>query len=128
MLKKQLKKKQKNNPMENYPRLELSHRNILYNLNHFRSKLKPSVKMLVLVKANAYGHGADILGRVCEDAGVDYLGVAFANEGIALRRSGVRLFRFFNSDPDRQMDVTTMEDFFRRRVRFPGAKLIAVKK
>ena len=77
--------------MEHYPRLELSHKNILYNLNHFRSKLKPSVKMLVLVKANAYGHGADILGRVCEDAGVDYLGVAFANEGIALRRSGVRL-------------------------------------
>ncbi len=77
--------------MESYPRLELSHRNILYNLTHFRSMLKPNVKMLVLLKANAYGHGAEILGRVCEDAGVDYIGVAFANEGIALRRSGVRL-------------------------------------
>ena len=77
--------------MDNFPRLELSHRNILYNLNHFRSLLKPSVKILVLLKANAYGHGADILGRVCEDAGVDYIGVAFANEGVALRRSGVRL-------------------------------------
>ncbi len=46
---------------------------------------------------------------------------------VAFQRSGVRMFRFFNSDPARQMDVTTMEDFLRRRVRFPGVKLIAVK-
>jgi len=76
---------------ENYPRLELSLEHLKYNYNHFRSLLKPETKMLVLLKANAYGHGAVALCREVEKLGVDYIAVAFANEGVELRRAGVRL-------------------------------------
>lgn len=43
------------------------------------------------VKANAYGHGLCAMGKAAEEAGVDYLGVAHLQEGIALREAGVRI-------------------------------------
>ncbi len=43
------------------------------------------------VKANAYGHGLCIIGKAAEAAGVDYLGVAHLQEGIALREAGVQI-------------------------------------
>lgn len=76
---------------ENYPRLELSLANLQYNFNHFRSRLRPATRILVLLKANAYGHGAVALCREVERLGADYIAVAFANEGVELRRAGVRL-------------------------------------
>lgn len=76
---------------ENYPRLELSLEHLKHNFNHFKSLLKPTTKMLVLVKANAYGHGAKALCREIEKLGADYLAVAFANEGVELRKVGVTL-------------------------------------
>jgi alanine racemase len=48
-------------------------------------------KILALVKANAYGTGLCEVGRFLERHAVDYLGVAFVDEGIALRRAGVAL-------------------------------------
>lgn len=76
---------------DNFPRLELSINNLRYNLAHFKSLLKPETKVLVLLKANAYGHGAEALAREVEDAGADYVAVAFANEGVELRKVGVAL-------------------------------------
>ena len=46
---------QRNN---DFSRLELNLQNSLYNYRYFRAKIKPQTKLLVLVKANAYGHGA----------------------------------------------------------------------
>ncbi|MBI2742422.1 MAG: alanine racemase [Chlamydiales bacterium] len=43
------------------------------------------------VKANAYGHGLCEMGRAAEEAGLDYLGVAHLQEGVDLRRAGVKL-------------------------------------
>ena len=43
---------------DDFSRLELNLRNCLSNYRYFRSKLEASTKLLVLVKANAYGHGA----------------------------------------------------------------------
>ena len=75
----------------NYPRLEISEDNLRYNLEHFRSKLKPSTKLLMLLKANAYGTGAFEVGRLIKGMGVDYVAVAFVNKGIDLRRAGIDL-------------------------------------
>lgn len=50
-----------------------------------------NVKYLLPVKSNAYGHGIINIGRAAAEAGVDYLGVATADEGIELRTSGIRL-------------------------------------
>ncbi|MBR4660716.1 MAG: alanine racemase [Bacteroidales bacterium] len=75
-----------------YPRLEISEQNLLHNSSHFRSKLMPETAMLVLLKANAYGFGMDVLADELQDLGlVDYFGIAYAKEGIQLRSRGIRL-------------------------------------
>lgn len=65
---------------------------IKHNLDYFRSFLKPTTKLMALVKANAYGHGAPELSLALERMQlVDYLGVAFPCEGFELRKAGVTL-------------------------------------
>jgi len=77
------------NSNNDFSRLELKLSNCLENYRYFRSKLFPSTKMLVLVKANAYGHGAVEFASMMRDAGADYLAVALPVEGIELRRAGI---------------------------------------
>ena len=52
--------------------------------------MQDATKLLVLVKANAYGHGAGELASLMEDAGADYLAVAYPVEGIELRQGGIK--------------------------------------
>ena len=74
-----------------FTRLELSLPNCLDNFRYFRSRLEPSTKLLVLVKANAYGHGAVEMSAMLQRAGADYLAVALPVEGIELREAGISL-------------------------------------
>ena len=74
-----------------FSRLELNLPNCLDNYRYFRSKLRRSTRLLVLVKANAYGHGAVEFALMMQNAGADYLAVALPVEGIELRRSGISL-------------------------------------
>jgi alanine racemase len=74
-----------------FTRLELSLPNCLDNFRYFRSRLEPSTKLLVLVKANAYGHGAVEMSAMLQQAGADYLAVALPVEGIELREAGISL-------------------------------------
>jgi alanine racemase len=60
------------------------------NLAAVRAGLPPSVALLAVVKANAYGHGAALVAPIFESAGADYLGVATVEEGVELRAAGVR--------------------------------------
>ena len=74
---------------EEFSRLEINLGGCLENYKYFRSKLQDSTKLLVLVKANAYGHGAVEFASLMEDAGADYLAVAYPVEGIELRQAGI---------------------------------------
>lgn len=74
-----------------FSRLEINLRGCLANYRYFRSGLDASTKMLVLVKANAYGHGAVEFAGLMEEAGADYLAVAYPVEGMELRKAGIRL-------------------------------------
>lgn len=74
---------------EDFSRLEISLSGCLENYGYFRSKLNPGTKLLVLVKANAYGHGAVEYASMLQDAGVDYLAVAYPIEGVELRQAGI---------------------------------------
>ncbi|HWQ08336.1 MAG TPA: alanine racemase [Holophaga sp.] len=66
--------------------------NIRKNLEGIRKAVGPARKVLVAVKANAYGHGAVQVARMAERLGLaDWLGVATVPEGIQLRKAGVRL-------------------------------------
>ncbi|MCZ4407859.1 bifunctional UDP-N-acetylmuramoyl-tripeptide:D-alanyl-D-alanine ligase/alanine racemase [Cryomorphaceae bacterium 1068] len=60
------------------------------NLDYIRSLLNPSVQIMAMVKAFAYGSGSSEVAAALEYAGVDYLAVAYADEGIALRESGIK--------------------------------------
>ena len=75
---------------EEFSRLEISLPACLENYKYFRGKLDDSTKLLVLVKANAYGHGAVEFASLMEDAGADYLAVAYPVEGIELRQGGIK--------------------------------------
>lgn len=72
-----------------FSRLEINLPNCLRNYQYFRSRLKPETKLLVLVKANAYGHGAVEFASMMEKAGADYLAVAYPVEGVELRKAGI---------------------------------------
>ncbi len=62
-----------------------------HNYSRLRAMIPPDVKMMAIVKANAYGHGDAQAARVFEDLGCDSLGVAIPEEGAALRSSGIKL-------------------------------------
>ena len=60
---------------DDFSRLEINLSNCLMNYRYFRSHLAPETKMLVLVKANAYGHGAVEFASMMEEAGADAIAV-----------------------------------------------------
>ncbi|MGH7774395.1 MAG: alanine racemase [Candidatus Binatia bacterium] len=60
-----------------------------WNYQQVRKKVGPGVKILSMVKANAYGHGAPEVARILAEEGSDGFGVATLEEGIELRNSGI---------------------------------------
>ena len=74
-----------------FSRLELRLPFCKDNFRYFRGLLKPSTKLLVLVKANAYGHGAVEFAAMMQNLGADYLAVALPLEGVELRKAGISL-------------------------------------
>ncbi len=71
--------------------LEINLNAISHNLNFYKSKLHPATKMMVMVKAFGYGNGGFEVAKLLSHHKVDYLGVAFADEGIALKNAGIDL-------------------------------------
>lgn len=71
--------------------LEINLDNLVKNMNYYRSKLKNGTKLMVMVKAFAYGSGNFEVSNVVEFHRADYLTVAYADEGIELRRKGISL-------------------------------------
>ena len=78
------------NRKDDFSRLEINLKGCLENYKYFRSRLNASTKLLVLVKANAYGHGAVEFASLMEEAGADYLAVAYPVEGMELRDAGIK--------------------------------------
>ncbi|MDR7369526.1 bifunctional UDP-N-acetylmuramoyl-tripeptide:D-alanyl-D-alanine ligase/alanine racemase [Flavobacterium aquidurense] len=70
--------------------LEINLDSISHNLNFFKAKLNPGVKIMVMVKAFGYGNGGLEIAKLLEHHKVDYLGVAFADEGISLKNGGIK--------------------------------------
>ncbi|NIK80522.1 alanine racemase [Paenibacillus castaneae] len=71
-------------------RVELSLDALRHNLQAFRRVIPQDCKLMASVKANAYGHGAVEIAREAERFGVDYLGVAFLDEALQLRKAGIQ--------------------------------------
>jgi len=71
--------------------LEINLSALAHNLNSYRSLLKPGTRLMVMLKAFGYGSTDAELGRWLQHQGVDYLSVAYTDEGVALRQGGVQL-------------------------------------
>ena len=81
--------------------LEVNLSAMIHNLNHARSKLKPGVKLMAMVKALSYGSGSYEVAALLQHQRVDYLAVAFADEGVTLREAGITMpIVVLNADAD----------------------------
>src|SRR5690606_1008493 len=71
--------------------LEINLNAIAHNLNEYQKLLQPSTKVMAMVKAFAYGNGGAEIAGILQYHKVDYLGVAYADEGVELRKAGITL-------------------------------------
>lgn len=71
--------------------MEINLNAITHNLNTYQQLLKPGVKLMAMVKAFSYGTGGFEIANLLQFHQVDYLAVAYADEGIELRKAGITL-------------------------------------
>ena len=69
--------------------LEVHLNAILHNINVHKSLLKPETKMMATVKAYSYGLGGYEVAEFLQHHHIDYLGVAYADDGVDLRKNGI---------------------------------------
>lgn len=69
--------------------LEINLNAVLHNINIHKSLLRPTTKMMAMVKAYSYGLGGYEIAEVLQHHHIDYLGVAYADEGADLRKNGI---------------------------------------
>ena len=100
----------RNFSMERYARRYRKHKHETYmeidlgkirsNITVLKENIPNTTMVLAMVKASSYGSGGEKLGQFLEQLGLDYLGVAYPNEGVDLRKSGVRIpILVMNTDP-----------------------------
>ncbi|MBN8860402.1 MAG: bifunctional UDP-N-acetylmuramoyl-tripeptide:D-alanyl-D-alanine ligase/alanine racemase [Sphingobacteriales bacterium] len=71
--------------------LEISLSAITHNLKKYQELLSPSVKIMAMVKAFSYGSGSFEVANILQFHKVDYLAVAYTDEGVELRKAGITL-------------------------------------
>lgn len=71
--------------------LEVNYESVVHNLNIYRKTLTPGTRLMVMVKAFAYGIGVEEIAHLLQYHKVDYLGVAYLDEAIHLRKKEVKL-------------------------------------
>src|SRR6476619_738153 len=71
--------------------MEINLTAMAHNLNQYRSRLKPGVKLMAMVKAFAYGSGSFEVANALQFHKADYLAVAYADEGVELRKAGISM-------------------------------------
>lgn len=69
--------------------LEINLTALIHNLKEFQKHIHPSTKVMAMVKAFAYGSGAIDVASILQFHKVDYLGVAYVDEGVELRKAGI---------------------------------------
>jgi alanine racemase len=71
--------------------MEINLNVLLQNLSSYKALLKPGTKVMAMVKAFSYGSGSFEIANALQFHKIDYLGVAYTDEGIDLRKGGIRL-------------------------------------
>lgn len=71
--------------------LEVNLNHLIHNYQQYNGLLEGNVKIMAMVKALSYGAGSFEIASALQFAGVDYLGVAYVDEGVALRKAGIEV-------------------------------------
>ncbi len=71
--------------------LEIDLNALRHNIKVYQQQLQPQVRLMAMVKAFSYGSGSFEIANLLQHANIDYLGVAYADEGVELRKAGIRL-------------------------------------
>ena len=88
--------------------LEVNLSAMVRNLNRYRALLPQGTKLMTMVKASSYGHGDYEIAAELQHEGVDYLAVAFADEGVLLRQKGITMpIVVLNADSDSFLLMTS---------------------
>ncbi len=69
--------------------LEINLNALVHNLNYYRALLSPGMKIMAMVKAFSYGIGSFEVASALQFHHIDYLAVAYADEGVELRKAGI---------------------------------------
>jgi alanine racemase len=85
--------------------LEINLNCLRHNFDHYRAQLKPGTKVMVMVKAFAYGSGSAEIAHHLQQIGADYLSVAYPDEGVYLRERGVELPIMVMNSAVRHLDL-----------------------
>lgn len=81
-----------------------------HNLNFYRSKLKGKTKLMAMVKAYAYGSGSTEIAAFLQYHRVDYLAVAYTDEGVTLRQNGIKLpIMVLNPQPETYQNLVNYQ-------------------
>ncbi len=81
--------------------LEINLSSVLHNLQQYQQVLTPSTKIMAMVKASSYGSGSYEIASILQFHKVDYLAVAYADEGVELRKGGISLpIMVMNAEPN----------------------------
>lgn len=86
--------------------LEINLSALIHNLNVYATLLRPGVKIMAMVKASAYGAGSDEVAKLLQYHKVDYLCVAYPDEGVELRKTGVTLPVMVLNPDESTLEVT----------------------
>ncbi|MDH5604225.1 MAG: alanine racemase, partial [Cyclobacteriaceae bacterium] len=70
--------------------MEINLKALLSNLYYYKGVVGKGVKIMAMLKALAYGSGSHEVAEVLSQQGIDYFGVAYADEGISLRKHGIK--------------------------------------
>lgn len=84
--------------------LEIDMNAMVNNLNYFRSKISPITKIMAMVKAFSYGSGSYEIANLLQFHRLDYLAVAYADEGVELRKAGIILPIMVMSPEEHSLD------------------------
>jgi alanine racemase len=90
--------------------LEINLDHMISNLNFFRTKIKPETRIMLMVKAFSYGSGSYEIANLMQYHRADYLAVAYADEGVELRKAGINLPIMVMSPDEESMDTILKHD------------------
>ncbi|MCX6252168.1 MAG: bifunctional UDP-N-acetylmuramoyl-tripeptide:D-alanyl-D-alanine ligase/alanine racemase [Bacteroidetes bacterium] len=104
--------------------LEINLDALIHNLNHYRSKLKKGTRTMVMVKAFSYGSGSFEIANLLQFHGADWLAVAYADEGVELRKAGITLPIMVMNPEERSFDLLFRYDLEPEIYNFRGLTLL----